>query len=167
MRERTAVARRPGRASVRAPRGFRAVAGAIALGTAVALTGCSSAPEEPELKVDGAFMPQPVNDMAAGFLTVHNSGSAADELTAVTSALSDNVTIHESKGQKMRQLRSVAVPADGELNLERGGSHIMFMQLKEQPKKGQTVAIKLHFEKSDPITVELPVKEPTYNPAKH
>ncbi|MEU5399719.1 copper chaperone PCu(A)C [Streptomyces sp. NPDC005963] len=134
----------------------------------MALTGCSSEPEEPKLKVDGAFMPQPVNGtMAAGFLTVHNSGSAADELTAVTSALSDNVTIHESKGQRMRQMRSVAVPANGELNLERGGSHIMFMQLKEQPKKGQSVAVELHFERSDPITVELPVKEPTYNPAKH
>lgn len=147
--------------------GLRAAAGVIAFGTALALTGCSTGTDQPELTVDGAFMPQPVSDMAAGFLTVHNSGSASDKLTSVTSTLSDDVTIHESKNQKMRQVKSFGIPADGQLNLERGGNHLMFMQLKERPKQGQKVAVELHFEKSDPIKVELPVKEPTYNPAKH
>ncbi|MCM2391422.1 copper chaperone PCu(A)C [Streptomyces albipurpureus] len=151
----------------RANGGLRTAAGVIAFGTALALTGCSTGPDKPELKVDGAFMPQPVSDTAAGFLTVHNSGSAGDKLTAVTSTLSDDVTIHESKNRKMRQVKSFGIPAEGELNLERGGNHLMFMQLKERPKKGQKVAVELHFEKSDPIKVELPVKEPTYNPAKH
>ncbi|QIP85675.1 copper chaperone PCu(A)C [Streptomyces sp. Tu 2975] len=139
---------------------------AVALGVGLALTGCSS-DSEPELKVSGGFVPQPVGDMAAGFLTVENEGGSADKLTSVTSTISDDVTIHETKNQKMREVSSFDIPAGGELDLERGGNHIMFMALKQQPKQGEKVSVELHFEKSDPIKVELPVKETAHNPQKH
>ncbi|WP_405999788.1 copper chaperone PCu(A)C [Streptomyces sp. NBC_00829] len=142
------------------------LAAVIALAAGLALAGCSSE-GTPELKISGAFMPQPVSDMAAGFLTVRNSGGGADRLTSVTSDLSDDITIHESKNQRMQEVKAFDVPADGELDLERGGNHIMFMKLKQKPKQGEKVTVELRFEKSDPITVELPVKEPTYNPTKH
>jgi copper(I)-binding protein len=138
---------------------------AAALGAGLVLAGCS-AESGPELTVSGAFMPQPVGDMAAGFLTVENDGDDEDRLTSITSTLSDDVTIHETTNQKMREVKSFDIPAGGELDLERGGNHIMFMALKQQPKQGDTVSIELHFEKSDPIKVELPVKETTHNPQK-
>jgi copper(I)-binding protein len=139
----------------------------IVLTAGLALAGCTSG-NKPELKVDGAFMPQPVNDArASGFLTVHNSGGEADKLISVTSGLSDDITIHESKNQKMREVKAFDVPAGGELNLERGGNHIMFMKLKQQPKQGEQVTVELRFEKSGLLRVELPVKEPTYNPQNH
>ncbi|MGW4033683.1 copper chaperone PCu(A)C [Streptomyces sp. NPDC004838] len=130
--------------------------------------GCSSNGKAsgPSLKVSGEFMPQPVSDMAAGFLTVRNDGGGADKLTSVTSSISDDVTIHESKERKMRKAEAFDIPADGSLALERGGNHIMFAQLKQRPKQGEKVSVELHFEKSDPIRVELPVKEPTYDPAR-
>ncbi|MEU7281289.1 copper chaperone PCu(A)C [Streptomyces sp. NPDC045431] len=144
-----------------------AVAAAIALAAALALGGCSSqeADGKPELKVSGAFMPKPVGDMAAGFLTIGNSGGAADKLTSVTSPLSDDVQIHEVKDQKMRRATSFEIPANGELRLERGGSHIMFMDIKREPKQGDKVAVELHFERSGPITVDLPVEAAGHNPA--
>lgn len=142
-----------------------AVVGALVLTTGLALTACSS-DSVPRLEVTGAFMPQPVSDMAAGFLLVKNSGGTADRLTSVTSSLSDNVSIHETKNNTMRMVTSFEVPADGELDLERGGNHIMFTELKQQPKRGETVSVELHFEKADPITVDIPVKETTYNPKK-
>jgi periplasmic copper chaperone A len=146
-----------------------ALASVIALTAGLTLAGCSTSSDNgPELKVSGAFMPQPVgDDMAAGFLTVQNSGGGADKLTSVTSDISDDITIHESKNQKMQEVKAFDVPADGELDLERGGNHIMFMKLKQKPKQGEKVAVELRFEKSGPIKVELPVKEPTYNPMKH
>ncbi|MFI8963191.1 copper chaperone PCu(A)C [Streptomyces sp. NPDC053493] len=151
---------------------------AVALAAALALTGCSSdsssngssggsSAGRPELKVSGAFMPQPVMDMAGGFLTITNSGDTADKLTSVTSGISDDVTIHETKNQKMQEVKSFDIPANGELKLERGGNHIMFMELKKQPKQGEKVGIELHFEKSDPIKVELPVEAPNHNPKQH
>lgn len=142
-----------------------ALACVLALTTGLTLAGCSS-DSAPELKVVDAFMPQPVSDMAAGFLVVQNSGGAGDRLTSVTSPLSDDITIHETKNQKMREVSSFEVPANGELDLERGGSHIMFMKLKQKPKQGEKVSVELHFEKADPITVDLPVKETTHNPKK-
>ncbi|MER6995285.1 copper chaperone PCu(A)C [Streptomyces sp. NPDC000410] len=156
---------------------------AIALTAGLTLAGCSSSDGKPagessgksssessgkpELKVSGAFMPQPVGDMAGGFLTVTNTGGEADKLTSVSSGIATEVQIHETKDQKMRQVKSFDIPANGELKLERGGSHIMFMGLKQQPKQGDKVTIELHFEKADPIKVELPVEARNHNPKQH
>ncbi|MEV1052653.1 copper chaperone PCu(A)C [Streptomyces sp. NPDC049887] len=142
-----------------------ALATALALSAGPVLAGCSSS--APELTVDGAFMPQPVGDMAGGFLTVTNSGGTADRLTSVTSSLSDDVQIHETKDLRMRQVTSLDVPPNGELRLERGGDHLMFMDIKKQPQQGDTIDVELHFEKSEPIKVELPVEERTHNPKQH
>ncbi|WP_408055320.1 copper chaperone PCu(A)C [Streptomyces paludis] len=147
--------------------------GSLTAAAVLVVTGCSSSSSSvssssgaaPSLKVSGAYMPKPVSDMAAGFLTVTNSGRSADRLTSITSTISDSVTIHRTENQAMREVKSFDIPAGGELDLERGGSHIMFMNLKERPAQGQEVGIELHFEKTDPIKVELPVKETNYNPA--
>ncbi|MFF3979224.1 copper chaperone PCu(A)C [Streptomyces sp. NPDC055808] len=145
-----------------------AVAAVIALSAGLALAGCSdSADAKPKLQVSDAFMPVPTSDMAGGFLVVKNDSKTADKLTKVTSDLSDNITIHETKNQKMQEVKSFDIPAGGELDLERGGSHIMFMGLKQKPKQGEKVTVELHFEKADPVKVDLPVKEATYNPKHH
>nr|WP_223183786.1 MULTISPECIES: copper chaperone PCu(A)C [unclassified Streptomyces] len=153
----------------------------VALAASFALAGCSFSTDssessgssvtsddgKPKLEVSGAFMPQPVMDMAGGFLTIKNDGSTADKLTSVTSSLSDDVTIHETKNQKMLEVKSFDIPANGELKLSRGGNHIMFMGLKTKPKQGEKVGIELHFEKSATIKVDLPVEAPNHNPQQH
>ncbi|MYV64611.1 copper chaperone PCu(A)C [Streptomyces sp. SID2131] len=150
-----------------------ALSAAVALAASLALTGCSSSSDgsagngKPELKVSGAFMPQPVMDMAGGFLTITNDGDTADRLTSVTSPISDDVTIHETKNQKMQEVKSFDIPANGKLSLARGGNHIMFMSLKEKPRQGDKVSVELHFEKSDPIKVDLPVEAANHNPQQH
>ncbi|MFE3329580.1 copper chaperone PCu(A)C [Streptomyces sp. NPDC059176] len=148
-----------------------ALASAVTLAAALALGGCSSSDDadaKPKIEVTGAFMPQPVNtEMAGAFMTVTNDGGVGTKLTGVTSDLSDDVQIHEAKNQTMRQVQSFDLPAHGALNLERGGSHIMFMGLKHQPEPGEKVTVQLRFQDSDPVTVEVPVKERTYNPKHH
>ncbi|WP_030193457.1 copper chaperone PCu(A)C [Streptomyces sp. NRRL S-87] len=149
-----------------------ALLAATALTASFAISACSSDASDaakdgkPALSVSDAFMPEPVTaDMAGGFLVVKNGSGTADKLTSVTSAVSGDITIHETKDQKMQQVASLDVPANGVLRLERGGSHIMFMGLKSKPKVGDKVAVELHFEKADPVKVELDVKERTYNSA--
>ncbi|MEV2252371.1 copper chaperone PCu(A)C [Streptomyces sp. NPDC050147] len=143
--------------------------GALALTAGLALAGCSDASadkasDKPELKVAGAFMPEPAMDtMASGFFTVTNQGGA-DKLTSVTSSIAQKVTLHSTKGNAMKEQKSFDVPANGELDFARGGNHLMFEELKQKPKQGDKVAVTLHFEKSDPIDVEVPVKAATYNP---
>ncbi|MFG2293142.1 copper chaperone PCu(A)C [Streptomyces sp. NPDC048603] len=150
----------------------RTLAAALSLTAALAISGCSSdsgsdgaKSGKPEIKVSGAFMPEPVNDqMAGGFMVIENGSGTADKLTGVTSPLSDDVQIHETKNQKMQQVPSMGVPAKGRLKLERGGNHVMFMGLKNKPKVGDKVTVELRFENADPVKVELDVKERTHNP---
>ncbi|MFF1693678.1 copper chaperone PCu(A)C [Streptomyces sp. NPDC058257] len=149
------------------------ISGAMALTAGLALAGCSDssgdkegakASDRPALKVAGAFMPEPAMDtMASGFFTVTNKGGD-DKLTSVTSSIAEKVTLHSTKGSAMKEQKSFDVPANGELDFARGGNHLMFEELKHKPKQGDKVAVTLHFEKSDPIEVEVPVKAATYNP---
>ncbi|EFL33315.1 secreted protein [Streptomyces viridochromogenes DSM 40736] len=147
---------------------------ALALTGALALAGCGGSDSDSgssgsggkaELSVGSAYMPQPVSDeMAAGFFTIANKGGAADELTSVTSDVAGQVTVHETTGQAMREVKSLKVPAHGELVLKSGGNHLMFEQLKRKPKEGQTVSVELRFAHSGPVRVEMPVKSATYTP---
>lgn len=152
---------------------------ALALTGALVLSACGSDSGESEaepaggsknagLTVEGAFVPEPVNDkMAGGFLTVRNDDDTDDKLVAVTSDLSDDVQLHETVDNKMRQVESFDVPANGELELSRGGAHVMFLELKRELAEGDTVEIELEFEESDPVRVEMPVEARTHQPHDH
>ncbi|MCT7355588.1 copper chaperone PCu(A)C [Streptomyces sp. 15-116A] len=151
------------------------VAGAVAGALTLTLAGCGgsdsgsgsdAASGKAELSVAGAYMPQPVSDMAAGFLTIINKGGADDRLTSVSSDAAGQVTVHETVDGTMREVEGLDIPAHGELVLKSGGNHLMFEQLKQKPKEGQKVSVELRFAHSDPVTVDIPVKPATYSP-KH
>ncbi|WP_369260566.1 copper chaperone PCu(A)C [Streptomyces sp. R35] len=152
---------------------MRPLAGcAVVIAAAVTLAGCGSDASDdkdsssatPELKVTGAYMPAPSMDtMAAGFFTVTNSGGA-DTLTSVTSDLSDNVTLHSTKGGAMEEEKSFKVPSKGTLDFASGGNHLMFEKLTHKPKQGEKVSVELHFAKSGTVKISMPVKSATYTP---
>ncbi|UQA94204.1 copper chaperone PCu(A)C [Streptomyces halobius] len=142
------------------------LATALALTAALGLAGCGG-DTGPRLKVVDAYMPQPVTqNMAGAFFVIENTGDTADKLTSVTSDLSKDVTIHKTVGNKMEQVPSLDVPANGELTLDRGGNHLMFMGLKNKPAEGDKVTIELHFATSEPVRVDVPVKAATFEPKK-
>ncbi|WP_055535323.1 copper chaperone PCu(A)C [Streptomyces graminilatus] len=142
----------------------------MALAGALALTACGSSdsgdsPDGAALFVGSAYMPQPVSDsMAAGFLVITNKGATDDVLTRVTSDIAGEVTMHRTVGQTMEEAQRLDIPAHGALVLQSGADHLMFEQLKRKPREGEKVSVLLHFAKTSPITVEMPVKPATYNP---
>lgn len=140
------------------------VAGALALAACSGPDGTASGAAGADLSVSGAYMPQPVSDMAAGFLTIANDGGTADRLTSVSSEVAERVTVHETADGAMQEAEALDIPAHGSLVLESGGSHLMFEQLKRRPKQGESVRVELRFERSDSVTVEMPVKPATYVP---
>lgn len=153
--------------------GRRTATAAALLTGVLLLTGCGSGDGSAgdggsagaELSVSGAYMPQPVSDsMAAGFLTISNSGGEKAELVSVTSDVGE-VTVHETVEGSMRAVESLDVPAGGELALSSGGNHLMFEKLTRKPLEGEKVAVKLHFAGLSPVDVEIPVKAATYTPA--
>ncbi|MGW2170954.1 copper chaperone PCu(A)C [Streptomyces sp. NPDC001705] len=157
-------------------RGTRPALAALAVIGTLALAGCgggdsgaadsgASGASGAELSVGAAYIPQPVSaSMAAGFLTITNKGDSDDELTSVTSGAGD-VTVHETVDGTMKEVDRLKIPADGQLVFKSGGNHLMFENLKQQPKQGQSVTVELHFAQSDPVTVKVPVKAATYQPA--
>ncbi|MGI5350151.1 copper chaperone PCu(A)C [Streptomyces sp. CA-250714] len=158
------------------PRPRRPLA-AVALGVALsfALAACSSGEKDaatkgdghPELKVSGAYVPQPpTKETAGGFLTVRNGGDKADKLTSVSSDVAGKVEMHKTVEQQMQRVKSLPVPAHGTLRLGRGGNHLMLMELERKPTKGQTVTFVLHFTRSGSVTVKAPVEATNYTPEK-
>ncbi|RKN07235.1 copper chaperone PCu(A)C [Streptomyces radicis] len=154
---------------------MRGRAAAVALTAAFALSACGGgdgngngnggddAASPPDLSARGAFIPEPATaDLAAAFLTVENAGGTDDALTSVTSDIAGTVEIHETVDNAMRQVDALPVPAGGELDLARGGNHVMLMDLTSQPVEGDTVTLELHFETSDPIALDVPVESATH-----
>ncbi len=146
-------------------------AAALAMTGALALGACSTGTAAEDghqdgLEVTGAYMPEPVMaDMAGGFLVVQNHGDEDDTLTKVTSGIAASVEMHETEGGTMQRVDSLPVPAGGELNLRRGGDHLMFHDLERKPAKGDTVQVQLHFAHHEPVSVTVPVKAANHNPA--
>lgn len=103
--------------------------------------------------------------VAAGYLVIGNEGSTADRLVSATGEIAGKTEIHEmavdaSTGvMTMRPLPDgLEVPAGGEIKLEPGSFHIMFMDLKQGAKEGETFKGTLTFEKAGTVNVEFSVE---------
>jgi hypothetical protein len=74
-------------------------------------------------------------------MTIRNTGDKGDVLIGGSAGFAGMVQIHEMKMDgdvmKMREVEEgLAIPPGGEVMLEPGGYHVMFMQLKESLKAG-------------------------------
>lgn len=102
----------------------------------------------------------PGQQAAGGFMKIENKG-AADQLVSVSSPVAGEVQLHEMAMEgnvmKMRQVKDIAVPAGGAVELKPGGLHLMFMNIKAPLTAGETVPVKLKFAKAGEVEVKMPV----------
>lgn len=117
------------------------------------------------LAVDGAWTRATADGakVAAGYLTIRNTGSAADTLVAVETSVAGRGEIHDmtmTDGvMRMRRLaEGVEIPAGGAVELKPGGKHIMFLDLKERLVEGGRVTVKLTFKSGATGEVAFPVR---------
>lgn len=101
----------------------------------------------------------------AGYLTIANHGMKADRLIAVKADFAERSMIHEMTNvdgvAKMRHLMGgVEVPAHGNVALQPGGLHLMFMGLKDTLAVGQTLSVTLVFEQAGAQKQHAMVKKP-------
>lgn len=101
--------------------------------------------------------------VAAGFMTITNTGKEADTLIGGTVPFAGKFEVHEMKMDsgimQMRQLTPGLVLKAGEtVVLRPGGFHVMFMDLNSAPKKGTPVKGTLVFEKAGKVEVEYIVE---------
>lgn len=101
--------------------------------------------------------------VAGGYALILNEGTEPDRLLAVSGEIAGRAEIHEMKvdDKGVMQMRKVEggleVPAGGELSLEPGSYHFMFMDLQRRVKEGDTFRGTLTFEKAGTVEIEFAV----------
>ncbi|CAN7238935.1 copper chaperone PCu(A)C [Rhizobium sp. LjRoot30] len=101
--------------------------------------------------------------VAAGYVTIKNTGSEPDRLVSVTGDIAEKTEVHEMavNGEGVMTMRpvpeGVEIPAGGEVELKPGSFHIMFMGLNRHAKEGESFSGTLTFEKAGSVTVEYSV----------
>ena len=99
----------------------------------------------------------------AAFMVITNADGAADRLIGVTSDVAEKVELHTHREDSNGVMRMIHVeegfelPEGGEIVMERGGNHVMFMGLKEPMKQGDMIDVTLTFEKAGDVAVQIPV----------
>jgi len=130
----------------------------------MALAGSIQAQEAKvgSIKIENAYVraTAPGQPAAGAFMKIENSGTA-DQLVSASSPAAGEVQLHqmsmEGNVMKMGQVKDIAVPANGSVDLKPGGYHIMLMNIKAPLKVGETVPVKLKFAKAGEVEVKLPV----------
>jgi copper(I)-binding protein len=159
------------------------VAGAV-------LVGCSSGGASAEVTVTDPWARASSAMAAAGaaYMTIQNTGSAADALIGASSPAAKTVEVHETvvmgspapsasdgmgmgsplpsasgeAGGGMMGMQPIArleIPAGGTVELKPGSYHIMLIDLNQELKAGDTIEITLNFEKAGELPLSVPVKE--------
>ncbi|MBL8581972.1 MAG: copper chaperone PCu(A)C, partial [Rhizobiaceae bacterium] len=102
--------------------------------------------------------------VAAGYITLKNDGNEADRLVSATGEIAGKTEVHEmavgADGvMTMRPVEGgIEIPAGATVELKPGGFHVMFMNLKQGVKEGETFNGTLTFEKAGTVDVEFEVQ---------
>jgi periplasmic copper chaperone A len=104
-------------------------------------------------------------DVAAGFMTITNSGAVDDRLVKATAEITPVVQLHDMRFEndvmKMFELKDgIPVPAGATVELKPASLHVMFMGLKSPPVEGQMIKGTLTFERAGVIEVMYQVSKP-------
>lgn len=104
-------------------------------------------------------------DVAAGFMTITNTGKEEDRLVKATATVTPTVQLHEMKMEgdvmKMSEVPGgIVIPPGATVELKPKSLHVMFMDLKAPVKEGEVIAGTLTFEKAGTVDVDYDVMAP-------
>ena len=152
---------------------IRTTLAAALLGSTIVLAACNQAPDTPAatettasiIAITEPWSRETAEGQNAGgaFMTIANTGTAADRLTGGSSSVAGRVEIHtmtmENDVMRMRQLEDgLEIPAGGEVTLKPGSFHVMLMDLKQPLKVGERVPLTLTFQGAGTLATELEVR---------
>lgn len=139
---------------------MRASLRAAVLAVTVLLAGCAGG--EPQLEI--------VGDPAASAgragssqvqVSIANRGDGADTLVGASTPQAVAVEIHRTEldggRAQMDTLSEIEVPAGGQVDFRPGQEHLMLVVPDETVVEGGTVELVLEFDRSEPLTLQVPV----------
>jgi len=132
---------------------------------AIALVAACSASGSSVKTADAWARPGSSGAETAAYLTITNSGSAADSLLSASSPSAASVELHEtsmdSSGMTgMHPVDKIEIPAGGSVTLEPGGKHLMVMGLTKDLAVGDQLEVDLVFQNAGTVKVQAEVKQP-------
>ncbi|MEX0662806.1 MAG: copper chaperone PCu(A)C [Balneolaceae bacterium] len=116
------------------------------------------------VEVEGSWArPGSEGGTSAAYFLITNFEQEADTLLSVQSDVAQLIEVHESYEQDgdmvgMREAGQVEIPAESTIRFERGGLHVMLMQLTQSLSDGDSFELTLNFANHDNITLEIPVR---------
>lgn len=120
-----------------------------------------------DLQIIHPHIPQPAASAkaAGGFMAIVNSGTEADRLVGVETAIAAKSEVHESRVDEngvgtMAHIDAVELPPGETVNLEHGGYHVMFMGLVTPLNEGELHKATLIFENAGRVEVEFSIDPP-------
>ena len=128
----------------------------------VAFLGCGES-----IAVRDAWIREPPpRSPAAGYLIIENRSALPIELVEVETGAAERTEIHVMEHREgkmtMRRADGVPVPADGEVALQPGGTHLMLIRLRRELKAGDDVTLVLRFADGTLKRVVAPVRKGGY-----
>ncbi len=134
-----------------------------ALGAALLLVPGIAAAQQPGVTVAAPWTRAAgQGGTGAGFMTLHNAGTAPDRLVSARAAIARTVELHSHTNDngvmRMRPVPVIEVPAGGEVQLRPSGFHLMLIGLAAPLRQGERIPVTLVFERAGEVTVELSVE---------
>ncbi|MFZ2648848.1 MAG: copper chaperone PCu(A)C [Burkholderiaceae bacterium] len=131
---------------------------------ALAALALGAAPASAQTTIKEAWVRATVAQQNATGAFMQMSSAQGGKLVSVKSPVAGVVEIHEMAMQgnvmKMRALSGLELPAGKAVKLEPGGVHVMLLDLKQQIKDGDSVALTFVIEGKDGKRETLEVKAP-------
>lgn len=146
----------------------------LAAAAIIALTGCSTratpasesqATAAESVSVHNAWVKAADDGMSAAFAELENAGPADVTVSAVTSAASSDLQLHETVENEAGEMTmrekdgGFVIPAGESLTLEPGGNHIMLMDLAKPIKAGDELSFTLTFSDGSATEFTAPAKD--------
>ena len=105
----------------------------------------------------------PVSPVLAGYMVIENHTDKTNELTSVKSSAFQKIEIHKTVYKdgmaSMEGQDSLAIAAEGSVELKPGGTHLMLINPVNPLKAGDTVNFLLVFSNGSKSIVSAPVKK--------
>ena len=148
--------------------------GILLAASLAALTGCAGAAPDStasapataadSVSISDAWIKAADTGMTGGFGTLHNDSDQAITVLSAASDVSSMMELHETVSEAgsmvMRPKEGgFEIPPHGEVVLQPGGNHIMFMNLDAPLVPGDDVAVTLTLSDASSYTYTAPVKD--------
>jgi copper(I)-binding protein len=109
-----------------------------------------------------AFATPPSARTGAAYMTIANTGAAGDRLIAASTPAAGKVELHrmirDGDVMRMREVAAIDIAAGGHVQLQRGGLHVMLIDLRQPLREGERIALTLTFEKAGAVELTVPIQ---------